>query len=434
MRLRYTSPKKPSRGVLASTRRRLVSVAAGLAAGAALGVGHPARSAVAPATGANAAEPFWGEHQGGITTPIQRHSHFATLDLTTANRDELVNLLRAWTTAAARLAAGQPAPAIGVEVAAAGADSGEALGLAPARLTLTFGFGPGLFLKAGTDRFGLAARRPQALVELPAFNGDQLIAARTGGDLSIQACAEDSQVAFHAIRQLARLAYGTAKIRWAQAGYTTRPDGAATPRNLLGFKDGTSNPDPSDPGIMAQFVWVGDEGPQWMRGGSYVVVRRIRIALEHWDRMQIGFQEQTIGRHKNSGAPLGGNSEFDLPDLQATDRDGSPVIPESAHIRLAAAASNGGAQVLRRPYSYNDGVDFTTERWPPWRQGIEYDAGLFFVCYQRDPRAGFIKIFENLAKFDLLNQFVTHTGGGVFACPGGVMAGEFIGQRLFEPR
>ena len=206
---------------------------------------------------------------------------------------------------------------------------------------------------------------------------------------------------------------------------------SGTPRNLMGFKDGTSNPSIADPQAMAKFVWVDDEGPDWMRGGSYVVARRIRIALEHWDRMKLDFQEQTIGRHKYSGAPLGSDREFAPLDLTATDKDGDPVIPESAHVRLAAAAANGGAQILRRPYSYNDGVNFIAERWPPWRQGMEYDAGLFFICYQRDPRTGFIKIFENVAKFDMLNQFVTHTGGGLFACPGGPAKGEFIGERLF---
>jgi deferrochelatase/peroxidase EfeB len=278
----------------------------------------------------------------------------------------------------------------------------------------------------------LAAQRPAALVDLPRFNGDQLNPAKTGGDLSVQACADDPQVVFHAVRQLARLAYGVAEIRWAQTGFTAGFAKKETPRNLMGFKDGTVNPSAADPRAMAEFVWVGEEGPLWMRGGSYVVARRIRMALEHWDRVNVAFQEQTFGRRKYSGAPLGGSHEFDPIDLAATDKDGNPVIPESAHVRLAAAATNGGAQILRRPYSYNDGVDFTAERWPPWRQGMEYDAGLFFLCYQRDPRTGFIKIFEKMAKFDMLNQFVTHTGGGLFACPGGIGKGEFIGQQLFQ--
>jgi deferrochelatase/peroxidase EfeB len=164
-----------------------------------------------------------------------------------------------------------------------------------------------------------------------------------------------------------------------------------------------------------------------------VVVRRIRMALEHWDRMNVGFQEQTIGRHKCSGAPLGGKNEFDKADYDATDKDSNPIIPENSHIRLAAAVNNDDAQILRRPYSYNDGADFVTERWPPWRQGMEYDAGLLFVCYQKDPRTGFVKIFDKMSKFDAMNQFVTHTGGGLFACPGGIAKGEFIGQRLFAP-
>ena len=380
---------------------------------------------------AAATEPFWGPHQGGITTPVQSHSYFAALDLETTKRDDVIKMLRAWTTAAAQMTAGQTASPIGDDLTTPAPDSGEALGLPASRLTVTFGFGAGLFIKDGKDRFGVAAKRPSALVDLPTFHGDQLVETATGGDLSIQACADDPQVAFHAVRQLARLAYGTAKMRWAQTGYMTRPDGESTPRNLMGFKDGTSNPSVTDPKAMETFVWVGDEGPNWMRGGSYVVVRRIRVALEHWDRMKVAFQEQTIGRHKYSGAPLGGKHELDPLDLNTNDKDGNPVIPDSAHVRLAAAASNDGAQVLRRPYSYNDGVNFTAERWPPWRQGMEYDAGLFFICYQRDPRTGFIKIFENIAKFDMLNQFVTHTGGGLFACPGGIAKGEFIGERLF---
>ena len=314
---------------------------------------------------------------------------------------------------------------------AAPADTGEAAGLPPSNLTVTIGFGPSLF----DDRFGLASKRPKALAALPALPGDELDPAFVGGDLCIQACADDPQVAFHAVHNLARQGIGTVVHRWMQLGFgrtSSTTTAQATPRNLMGFKDGTSNPSSHDPAAMEKFVWVGNEGPGWMRGGSYVVLRRIRIALEHWDRMPLDFQERTFGRHKVSGAPLGRNNEFDSLDLNAADEYGTPVIPESAHVRLAASVSNDGAQIFRRPYSYNDGADFTIERWPPWRQGIAYDAGLFFVCYQRDPRTGFIKIFSEMAKFDMLNQFVTHTGGGLFACPGGVAQGEFVGQRLFE--
>jgi deferrochelatase/peroxidase EfeB len=320
-----------------------------------------------------------------------------------------------------------------------GPDGASALGLAPARLTITFGFGAGLFMKDGVDRYGLAAKRPEALVDLPKFNGDQqLQGARTGGDISVQACADDPQVAFHAIRELDRLSYGAAQIRWAQAGFLPQTPPGETPRNLMGFKDGTINPPlgrapttPDAPRGFDDVVWVGEEGPDWMRGGSYVVARRIRISLEHWDRTEVDFQEQVIGRHKYSGAPIGKSGEREPLDLDRADKDGNPLIADNAHVRLGAAAVNDGAQILRRAYSYNDGVSFTAERWPPWRQGMLYDAGLFFVAYQRDPRTGFIKIYDAMSKLDALNQFTTHTGGGLFACPAGVCEGEFIGQRLF---
>jgi deferrochelatase/peroxidase EfeB len=302
----------------------------------------------------------------------------------------------------------------------------------PSQLTVTFGFGAGLFIKDGKDRYGLAGKRPAALVDMPHFPGDQLVEARSGGDLSIQACANDAQVAFHAVRQLARLAYGVAEIRWVQTGFVADFGEHATPRNLMGFKDGTGNPKVDDPALMDAFIWVGDEGPDWLRGGSYVVARRSRIALEHWDRMTVAFQEQTFGRQKLSGAPLGKPAEADAVDLEATTSDGNPVIPENSHVRLAHHTSNDGARILRRSYSYNDGVSFTAERWPPWHQGMEYDAGLLFIGYQRDPRTGFIKIFERMSRFDMMNQFVTNVGSGLFACPRGIAAGEFLGQSLFS--
>lgn len=399
------------------TRRGLVRVAAGVAAAATAGLGLD-RQVVAEAR--SGIEPFWGRHQAGIVTPPQRHTYTAAFDLIAAKRDDVISLLQAWTAASAQMSGAETAP-----------DSGDIAALPLARLTLTFGFGPGLFSKDDRDRYGVAAHRPAALVDLPQFDGDELIEARTGGDLSVQACADDPQPAFNAVRRLAQLARGLAVMRWAQTGYLPSFGPQQKPRNLMGFRDGTNNLPVDDPSIVAQFVWVGDEGPAWMRNGSYVVFRRIRIALEHWDRMPPAFQQQAFGRHKLSGAPLGQRNEADPVDLQAVGGDGEPVIPESAHIRLAAAATNDGARILRRSYSYNDGVDVIVERWPPWHRGNTYDAGLLFICYQRDPRNGFIKIFSRLAKSDMLNQFVTHTGGGVFACPGGAGAGEYIGQRLF---
>jgi deferrochelatase/peroxidase EfeB len=410
------APVRPSRRALFASAGGLVALA-----GAGTGAASSARaaSAVPSVTG------FWDERQHGITTPQQSQTFFMALDLITKKREDVADLMRAWTIAAARLTAGMTAGPAATTLESPGTDSCEALGLDAAGLTITFGFGPGLFSKDGEDRYGLASQRPEAFVDLPRFNGDQLVPAATGGDLSIQACANDPQVAFHAVRQLATRAYDVAEVRWVQSGFLSRPANRETPRNLMGFKDGTQRP-----ATIEKVVWVGEEGPAWMRGGSYLVARRIRMALEHWDRTNVSFQEQTMGRHKLSGAPLGLKHENEPLQLDRADKDGNPVIAENAHVRLAHSTTNDGAEVLRRGYSYNDGVNFTAERWPPWRQGMEYDAGLFFICYQRDPRTGFIRIFENMAKFDMLNQYVTHVGGGLFACPPGARQGEFIGQLL----
>ncbi len=420
----------------APTRRFFLGAAAGLAGAAgatrlAAAVDHPPLTKTA-ALSTDKLLPFHGVHQNGIGTPMQGHTYFAAFDVVTDKRADLVALLRGWTDAAAKITQGISLDAATPDPDAPPADSGDVAGLAPSRLTLTFGFGPGLFTRDGVDRFGLAHARPAAFVDLPRFVGDQLVPERTGGDLSVQACGDDQQACMHAVRQLMRLAYGAATVRWVQAGFLPGYDPKVTPRNLMGFKDGSFNVDVTDAAAMDKHVWVGDEGGAWMRGGSYVVARPIRIALEHWDRMKLAFQEQTVGRRKASGAPIGGHDEFTPMDLDAVDKDGNPVIAENAHVRLAAPQTNEGATILRRGYSYDNGVSMVAERWPPWRHALELDAGLLFVCYQRDPRSGFIKIFDRMSKFDMMNQFVTHVGGGMFACPGGVAPGTYVGQRLFE--
>jgi deferrochelatase/peroxidase EfeB len=422
------------------TRRGVLGAAAGLAGAigglrlargeaAQAGMGQPPLTRTAALT-TDRILPFHGAHQNGIATPMQGHTYFAAFDIVTDKRSEVIALLQRWTEAAAALAEARPLPGATAPDAPP-ADSGDVLGLAPSRLTLTFGFGPGLFGKDGVDRFGLAQHRPAAFVDLPRFVGDQLVPERTGGDLSVQACGDDQQACMSAVRQLMRLAYGAATVRWVQAGFLAGYDPKVTPRNLMGFKDGTFNVAVDNDADMDKHIWVGEEGG-WMRGGSYLVARPIRIALEHWDRMKLAFQEQTVGRTKLEGAPIGKAHEFDALDLDATDHDGNPLIAENAHVRLAAPQSNGGATILRRGYSYDNGVSMVAERWPPWRHAMELDAGLLFICYQRDPRTGFIRIFDRMSKFDMLNQFVTHIGGGMFACPGGVQAGQFVGQALFD--
>jgi deferrochelatase/peroxidase EfeB len=424
MKSRHQSLHPSRRGFLTAAAAGLLTTAASEAPGRAFAASQPVLS-TGDSQQSVEVEPFWGPYQTGIATPQQKHTYFAVFDLEAKTTRQIVELMRVWTAAAARLTSSEEEAPSGA-LTLPGFDSGEGLGLEPARLTVTFGFGAGLFIKDGHDRYGLASARPAALVDLPKFNGDQLEPGHTGGDVSVQASADDPQVAFHAVRQLARLAYGVASLRWTQAGFASRP-AKGTPRNLMGFKDGTQQPQSLD-----EHVWVSADGDHdWMRQGSYLVVRKIRIALEHWDRTPVDFQEQIVGRHKFSGAPLGAKDEFDTLNLEATDPDGNPIIPDNAHVRLAAAASNDGAQMLRRAYAYNDGTNFTAERWPPWRQGLEYDAGLLFISYQRDPRTGFIKIFDKMSKLDAMNQFTTHIGSGLFACPGGVAKGEFIGQRLF---
>jgi deferrochelatase/peroxidase EfeB len=407
------------------SRRGFFGVAGGLAGG--IAAAAAARGTAEAHVASGATVPFYGAHQAGITTPMQSNLYFASFDLTAGNRQEVIALLQGWTVAAARMTAGLPAVPGEQDDDNPPLDSGEAVGLSPANLTITFGFGPDMFSLAGQDRYGLAAKRPAALVDLPSFNGDQLVEGQCGGALCVQACADDPQVAFHAVRQLSRLSYGAANLKWVQSGFSTGTKTQGTARNLMGFKDGTMNPQGS---AMNAAVWA--DGPGWMKNGSYMVARRIRIGLEHWDRMRVAFQEQTFGRQKASGAPLGGKGEFDTPDFNATDSDGNYVIAENAHMRLAAPVNNDGTQILRRSYSYNDGASFVAERWPPWHQGIEYDSGLFFQSYQKDPRTGFVKLFDKMSKIDALNQFTTHIGSGIFACPPGVEKGGYIGQGLFE--
>ena len=302
-------------------------------------------------------------------------------------------------------------------------DTGEAMGLSAASLTVTVGFGPSLF----DDRFGLTDKRPAALADIPPLPGDTLDPARSGGDLCVQACADDPTVAFHAIRNFARLARGTAVLRWSQLGFgrtSSTSTSQQAERNLMGFKDGTNNVKGEDHATLDEFVWVGDETDQsWMTGGSYLVTRRIRMLIESWDTDFLADQEQVFGRFKTSGAPLTGIHEFDVVDLDA-QRNGKPVIPLDAHIRLAAPATNHGQRILRRGYSYTDGIDPQT--------GL-LDAGLFFIAFQKDPRKQFIPIQRRLGSMDALNEYIRHTGSAVFAVPPGLSGpGDWWGKDLFS--
>jgi deferrochelatase/peroxidase EfeB len=368
---------------------------------------------------------FFGRHQAGVATPAQDRLHFAAFDVTSESRSELRDLLRLWTRAAARMGVGDPAVPDHGDSLAPPADTGEATGLPPARLTVTFGLGPSLFGRSGADdRFGLAAHRPPELGDLPPLPGDELDPERCGGDLAVQACADDPLVAFHAVRNLARVGRGVVALRWSQLGFgrtSSTSRSQETPRNLMGFRDGTNNLKIEDPQLLDEHVWVGEAAePAWMRGGTYMVARRIRMLTEVWDRASLQDQERAIGRRKASGAPLGGGAELDPVDLDLKGATGKPVIPDSAHIRLASPHSNGGAMLLRRGYSFTEGID---------RLG-QLDAGLFFICLQRDPRRQFVPIQRRLGAQDALNEYIKHTGSAVFAIPPGASPGEYVGQRL----
>ncbi|NYF57064.1 iron uptake transporter deferrochelatase/peroxidase subunit [Micromonospora purpureochromogenes] len=429
-----TTSTEASRGGL-SRRRAITLAGVGVAgvAGVAVGAGALLRDADQAVAGdvAAGAVPFHGEQQAGITTPAQDRLHFVAFDVITKDRARLVALLQEWTAAAARMTAGRDAGVIGAVDGMPEAppdDTGEALGLPPSQLTLTIGFGPTLFRDAqGRDRFGIADRRPAALADLPHFAGDALRPEISGGDLCVQACANDPQVAVHAIRNLARIGMGVVSVRWSQLGFgrtssTSRDQ--ATPRNLFGFKDGTANLKAEDAGLLREQLWAqpGD-GPDWMTGGSYLVTRKIRMQVETWDRTSLVEQEQIVGRTKGVGAPLGRRDEFDEPDFAAKGDDGAPVIADTAHVRLAHPSRNNGARLLRRGYNFVDGSD-----------GLgRLDAGLFFMAYQRDPRKQFVPIQTQLARNDSMNEYLRHVSSALFACPPGVRdAADWWGRSLFS--
>ncbi|MFG2868118.1 iron uptake transporter deferrochelatase/peroxidase subunit [Streptomyces sp. NPDC048338] len=409
------------------SRRRLLGTvgaagAAGLALGAAGGAGVY-RTVADPGTVSSDAKAlttvgatqamFHGKHQAGITTPLQSRGHLAAFDLAPgAGRKEAAALLRRWSATAKALMAGKPSTD----------DTGIALDAGPSSLTVTFGFGRTFF-----DRTGLAARRPVQLDPLPAFSSDALDPKRSEGDLWVQIGADDALVAFHALRALQKDAGAAAAVRWQMNGFNRSAGATAEPmtaRNLMGQVDGTGNPKPTDADFDRRiFVPAGAPGGQdWMAGGSYAVVRRIRMLLDDWEKLPLDEQEKVIGRRKSDGAPLTGGTETSELDLDRTGPDGRPVIPDNAHSRISAPEQNGGAAMLRRPFSFHDGIG--PDGTP--------DAGLLFVCWQADPLRGFVPVQRKLDRGDALSAFIRHEASGLFAVPGGPAEGEYVGQRLLE--
>jgi deferrochelatase/peroxidase EfeB len=375
---------------------------------------------------------FHGRTQAGITTAAQDRLHFGAFDVNpSATREDLVALLQEWTAAAARMTQGLDAGEFGALSGPYDSppdDTGEAIGLDPANLTITFGFGPTLFRAAdGRDRFGLAGRQPAALTRLPHFPGDNLVATASDGDLCVQACSDDPQVAVHAVRNLTRIAMGRASLRWSQLGFgrtSSTTTAQVTPRNLFGFKDGTNNLRAEATDEIERHVWTApghDPRAAWLDGGSYLVARKIAMHVETWDRSSLREQERLVGRTKAEGAPLSGGREFSQPDFALAGREGAPLVDPASHVALGHPDNNGGLRMLRRGYNYVDGSN----------ELGRLAAGLFFIAFVTDPRTHYIPMQTRMSRSDLMAEYLQHIGSGLWAVPPGIAPGEFVGQALF---
>ncbi|HEY6761295.1 MAG TPA: Dyp-type peroxidase [Baekduia sp.] len=355
---------------------------------------------------------FDGPHQAGILTPPQQEGTVAALDAVATNRNDLMFALQALTTRARILAVGGVSPLL--EVDSPPYDSGI-LGpaVAPGGLTITIGFGASLF----GDRYGLADKKPDKLVRMPPFAGENLDPEQTHGDLLLQICANQRDTVVHALRELMRTTRGAFELRWAVDGFqgTKRgPSPKSSPRNLFAFRDGTANPDVTDRTKMQQLVWTPD-------GGSYQVVRIIRMHVEFWDRVGLREQEGMIGRGRDSGAPLGGDDEYQDPRYDLDPK--GKRIPLDAHIRLANPRTKETADqvLLRRGYNYHRGFDAAGA----------LDQGLLFVAYNQDPERQFATVQSRLAGEPMVDYF-THVGGGYFYVPRGTGGKTgWIGQDFF---
>ena len=401
------------------SRRRLLGGGAALGGAAVLGASVGAAVGVAadgsgPEADAGpggsglgqAREPFHGAHQAGIATPAQANAAFVALDLRPGvDRQALVRLMKVWTDDAVRLTDGRPALA----------DPQAQLAGVPARLTITVGFGRGVLRAAG-----LVDQAPSWLRPLPRFTGDELQDRWSGGDLIVQVASEDPVTVSHTVNVLVGDATDFATLRWVQRGFhrpaSTAPVGI-TGRNLMGQVDGTENPTPGTPDFD-EIVWV-TRTPDWLVGGTGLVVRRIGMDLPVWGSLGDRAKEEAIGRRLADGAPLTGGDERTKPDFAAVDAYGLPIIGPSAHIRLAHSETNSG-KLLRRPYNYDDGFD------PAGKP----DSGLIFAAYMADVDTQFVPIQKRLSESDVMNIWLTPIGSAVFAVPPGIQPGQYLGQSL----
>ncbi len=419
-------------GVDEPSRRRLLkhigALGGALVVGGACPVAHAAKPQSAPGTLSPDArmetQPFYGSHQAGILTPQQAAMMLVAFDVLASDKAELERLLRLLTRRFAFLTAGGPAPQT-PNPRLPPTDSGI-LGkfIAPDNLTMTLSLGQSLF----DDRFGLAKQAPKKLQKMTRFPNDSLDAALCHGDLLLQICANTQDTVIHALRDIIKHTPDLLSVRWKREGFISdhaaRSKSKETPINLLGFKDGTANPDSQDNALMDEIVWVtAEQGePAWTTGGSYQAVRIIQFHVEFWDRTPLKEQQTIFGRDKATGAPLGMQKEHDTPDY-AQDPDGE-VIALDSHIRLAnpRTPQTQSSLMMRRGYSYSLGVTHSGQ----------LDMGLLFVCYQHDLEKGFLTVQKRL-NGEALEEYIKPIGGGFFfVLPGVQNAESYLGQALLE--
>ncbi|HEY1519059.1 MAG TPA: Dyp-type peroxidase [Solirubrobacteraceae bacterium] len=363
---------------------------------------------------------FDGLYQAGILTPKPDEATFVALDSVAPNRAVMFEALQALSTEARLLTQGDT---VGLaEIDDPPPDSGI-LGPvdSPDSLTVTIALGSSLF----DGRYGLAAARPRQLTAMPVFANDELDPARTGGDVLLQICAGQRDTVIHTFRELMRAVAGRLVVRWTIDGFQSAQRGPSVKnnrRNLFAFRDGTSNPDVADPAKMRQLIWIGPGNgePAWATGGTYAIVRTIRMHVEFWDRVGMLEQEQMIGRDRVTGAPLGGTDEFQDPRFDL-DPQGNR-IPLSAHIRMANPRTPATAdqRILRRGYNYHRGVD----------EAGDLDQGLVFIAFNQDPERQFATIQRRLDTEPMID-YITPVGGGYFFAPRGTRGGsDWVGSGL----
>jgi deferrochelatase/peroxidase EfeB len=364
--------------------------------------------------------PFTGVHQAGILNPPPAQATLVAFDSIAPDAQTLAAALQALTSRARELSAGGAVSLL--EVDAPPADSGI-LGPdnAPDALTVTIGFGASLF----DGRYGLASRRPAELIQMPTFPVDQLDPRISHGDVMVQICAQHRDTVVHTVRELARAVRGTLQQRWSMDGFSGAnrgPTSKNSPRNLFAFRDGTGNPVTTDSSLMNQLVWAGAGEPAWAVGGTYQVVRVIRMHVEFWDRVGLTEQENMIGRARDTGAPLGGTNEFQDPRYDLDPK--GERIPLDAHIRLANPRTPATAdqRILRRGFSYHRGFD----------EAGQLDQGLLFIAYNRSPSKQFV-VIQNRLNAEPMTDYITPIGGGYFFVPPGVRGStDFVGSGLFS--